>query len=1218
MIFITAAIAVVAILVCAFPIMGLKQGSLLYAMLGGLYNVFNSNLNFFSGSAISSVGLVPLVAFCIVNFVLAIMGSGILQFLLRIVAFYSAYLLCAFAQGGAQNFSIVSKLPSSYPIIAGVALLLSIILIAVIHRVKYGPREKQAKEKKGKRTKVTEQEAEEGMKTTETIQSKETPKADIKADTRVNSKKDGKTDAKAAKKEARAIEKAAKKEKKQNLKKMKDKKGQMSKQSSEDDDLTADQLADYSNYADEDAKSGETIEPSDTAKFNKTIDSQNTSETTNSANTAKTATQPSDYDKTHDKNHDTTQDKSQDKSKDKSQDNAQAQSADQADAAAPNQRDVASLKRALSSLTDVEVPEFQSFPNFSTTASISSVDRGIYDVAEREAQIKRAEQEKRKAEEEKKRIMEEERLRKIAEQEEAARREAEETRKRLQNMFKPRTLMRRLNEEAQAAKDFPTYGSEIPNIDFGLSGNINSGNINTGNINTGNINTGNVNAGNAGYQSSQQTASQTSQSQVQFQTPQDAQNQIQFQSQEENTRLENVSQRVEIPVSQQIPISQMTGPMPVQDYDLKVKTTSIFKQAAEEAERDEQIEARRRQAEYELKHLDEVHNLERQRQEAEEAARRAEEELAKAKAELQRQAEQAQALQAAQFALNQGTATTQTQAAPNQAPQNMQSESSAPFTTQTQAGAQGPAEASGQDEVDEDDGISDEDMAAGMDKATAKGPDVDYVSGVAGLKSSRNGNSYLIDKQKFNYQFPPESLLKHYPISAKIYEDLENDPEGQQIVDTFKQFRIPTTLVGVQHGPTFTLYELTLAKGIKVSSVTSYSDNIAMDLSVEDVRILAPIPGKSAIGVEVPNKKRDIIGFDAMMPALKAKYYKIPMVLGKTITGDSVVIDVAKTPHLLIAGTTGSGKSVCVNGLICSVLYTKTPKEVRMILVDPKMVELSLYNGIPHLLTPVITDAKKAIKAMNFVVEEMERRMALFSSIGAKKIEEYNEKIVEKGLLRVKLPYIMVIIDEFADLMLAVGKEMETSIKRITAVARFCGIHLILATQRPSSDVITGVIKSNIPTQIAFAVSNSINSKIIIDSPGAEKLLGRGDMLYNNPESRQPTRIQGAFIDPEIEDIVEFVKTQGEPDYIDESYFEDDDDEEEDPEQDEGPAEDLFSKAWKIVSDRGEASASYLQRRLNIGYNKAANLIEQLEEAGYIGPARGSKPREIIKLYGSE
>ena len=501
-----------------------------------------------------------------------------------------------------------------------------------------------------------------------------------------------------------------------------------------------------------------------------------------------------------------------------------------------------------------------------------------------------------------------------------------------------------------------------------------------------------------------------------------------------------------------------------------------------------------------------------------------------------------------------------------------------------------------------------------------KGPDIDYVSGIAGLKSSAAGDSYLIDKQKFVYKFPPETMLRHYPTSSTVYEDLDNDPEGMIIVDTLRQFKIGTSLIGVQHGPTFTLYELELQRGIRVNSVLNLADNIAMDLSVASVRILAPIPGKSAIGIEVPNKKRDTIGFDVMMPALKSKNYKIPMVLGRTITGENIVIDLAKTPHLLVAGTTGSGKSVCINGLICSVLFTKSPKEVRMLLVDPKMVELSVYNGIPHLLTPVITEPKKAIKAMNFIVEEMERRMALFSSVGARKIEDYNEKIVEKGLLRVKLPYIMVIVDEFADLMLSVGKELEASIKRITAVARFCGIHLVLATQRPSSDVITGTIKSNIPTQIAFAVSNALNSRIIIDTTGAEKLLGRGDMLYNSPEARVPERIQGAYIDSEIEEIVSFVKTQGQPDYIDDSYFEDDDDEDEDVDDSSASsgAEDLFMRAWKIVSDRGEASASYLQRRLNIGYNRAANLIEQMEDAGYIGPARGSKPREILRMYGSD
>ena len=704
--------------------------------------------------------------------------------------------------------------------------------------------------------------------------------------------------------------------------------------------------------------------------------------------------------------------------------------------------------------------------------------------------------------------------------------------------------MKKLNEDAEAEKSFPNYAASAPNVDL----------------------------------DSVETPHQ--------EEPQEERIPQSAPSYAPRPAVQQYGMSSDIPVSQQIPPSQMTGrfeyePEPEQEQEEPVASSSVFKQASEQAEADAQLVYRRRQAELERKHLEEMQELERKRQEAEEAARKAEQLLQQTKAEMQRQAELAKA--------------------------------------EEERKAEEARKAEAAKKAEEEDGISDADMAANDAKEKAKGPDIDYVSGVAGLKSSIAGNSYLLDKQKFKYEFPPDSILKHYPISAKVYEDIENDPDGRIIVETFRQFRIETSLVDIQHGPTFTLYELTLAKGIKVSAVLNLSENIAMELSVEDVRILAPIPGKPAIGVEVPNKKRDTIGFDVMMPALKAKYYKIPMVLGKTITGDSIVIDVAKTPHLLVAGTTGSGKSVCINGLICSVLYTKTPKDVRMILVDPKMVELSLYNGIPHLLTPVITDAKKALKAMNFVVEEMERRMSLFSSIGAKKIEEYNEKIVEKKLARVKLPYIMVIIDEFADLMLAVGKELETSIKRITAVARFCGIHLILATQRPSADVITGVIKSNIPTQIAFAVSNSMNSRIIIDQVGAEKLLGRGDMLYNNPESRQPVRIQGAFIDSEIEEIVSFVKTQGEPDYIDESYFEDDDeDEEETEEASDNGSEDMFSKAWKIVTDRGEASASYLQRKLGIGYNRAANLIEQMEDAGYVGPARGSKPREILKMYGSD
>ena len=1004
---ISAIILVAVALVCAFPLIGLQEGSFLYAVLNPAHEFLDRFVNFFASSGLSRFGLIPLVLLCVLNLVMALMGSGILQFLLRSVAFYSVYLLSAFIQGGGEAFPVLGMLPKLYPLISAAALILSIFLLVLILKVKHRAKKPQ----------------------------------------------------------------------------------------------TEDSAPVVRSY--DDAPAAQPESPSE-PQF-KVIDQKEEQE---------------------------------------------------AEEEAPVQRvklDPASYKKAVGSLTEVHIPEFQTFPNYDLTASVSSVDRGMFDVAEREARIRYEEQKKREAEIERQR-QEEERRRRIAEQEERERIEAEENRKRLQNMFKPRNLMRRLNEDAEAAKSFPTFSADFQNIDFGISEKKPEPEPVT-------------------FEPAPEPAAEPMRPVAPQFVPQDR--------------------------AQDIPVAQRMSPYAfasqTAEEEPAVQSSSVFKEATAQAELDAELVMRKRQAELERKHIEEMQQLEQQRREAEEAARKAEEQLAAARAEIQRQQEEAAAKAAAS--------------------------SVAAFRSAPAVKVQPEPEPEPEPEEEEEDGISDADMAANDAKEKSKGPDVDYVSGVAGLKSSLAGNSYLLDKQKFDYKFPPESILKHYPISAKIYEDPENDPDGQTIVETFRQFRIETSIIGVQHGPTFTLYELSLAKGIKVSSVLAYSENIAMELSVEDVRILAPIPGKPAIGVEVPNKKRDTIGFDVMMPALKAKFYKIPMVLGQTITGDSIVIDVAKTPHLLVAGTTGSGKSVCINGLICSVLYTKTPKDVRMILVDPKMVELSLYNGIPHLLTPVITDAKKALKAMNFVVEEMERRMALFSSIGAKKIEEYNEKIVEKSLARVKLPYIMVIIDEFADLMLAVGKELETSIKRITAVARFCGIHLILATQRPSADVITGIIKSNIPTQIAFAVSNSTNSRIIIDQVGAEKLLGRGDMLYNNPESRQPVRIQGAFIDSEIEEIVSFVKTQGEPDYIDESYFEDDDEDEEEEDEETsggGGSEDLFSRAWKIVTDRGEASASYLQRKLGIGYNRAANLIEQMEEAGYIGPARGSKPREILKFYGSE
>ena len=993
---ICAVVMIVALGVCVFPFLNLKEGSFFFSVLNPLRTFLDDYANVLAGSGLSTYGLIPLAALCVADFALALLGSGLLSFLLRFVAYYCIYIIAVIIRKGSPDvFRILSVLPQDTivaVVVASSCLAVSVVLLLVLMKVR-GKGLEDASVKK--------------------------PKAEESDDS-------------------------------------------VPEQGSEAEESRPFSLS----FKEEEIPDAEEPEASE---YN---------------------------------------------------------------------RDPVQYRKSIDSLLDVKIPEFSTYPNYSLTASVSSVDRGNFNVAELEAKI-RAEEQKKLEEELQRKKLEEERKKQEQEEQERLKRQAEENKKRIENLFKPRNLIKKLNEDAEAERSFPSF--DVPDEEPEVTEHQ--------------------------EESPEEKRVETAPSY----SPRPA------------AQFGMSSDYSDIPVSQQIPPAQVTNPFdsdPEPYEEPQPVATSVFKQASEQAEQDAQLAYRRRQAELERKHLEEMQELDRRRQEAEEAARKAEEMLEQTKAEMQRQAEIAKA-------------EAERRAAEEKAKEKAKEE--------------------------EEEGISDEDLAANDAKTKDNGPDIDYVSGVAGLKSATNGKSYLLDKNKYKYEFPPESLLKHYPVSTKIYDNPENDPDGQTIVETFRQFRIETSLVNVQHGPTFTLYELTLAKGIKVTSVLAYSENIAMELSVEAVRILAPIPGKALIGVEVPNKQRDAIGFDVMMPALKAKYYKVPMVLGKNITGDSIVIDVAKTPHLLVAGTTGSGKSVCINGLICSVLFTKTPREVRMILVDPKMVELSIYNGIPHLLTPVITEPKRALKAMNFVVDEMDRRMKLFSSIKAKKIEDYNEKIVEQKLAREKLPYIMVVVDEFADLMLSVGKELETSIKRITALARFCGIHLILATQRPSADVITGIIKSNIPTQIAFAVSNFTNSKIIIDQSGAEKLLGRGDMLYNNPESRQPMRIQGAFIDTEIEEIVSFVKTQGEPDYIDESYFEDDDeDEEETEEASDNGSEDLFSRAWKIVTDRGEASASFLQRKLNIGYNRAANLIEQMEEAGYVGPARGSKPREILRMYGSD
>lgn len=503
---------------------------------------------------------------------------------------------------------------------------------------------------------------------------------------------------------------------------------------------------------------------------------------------------------------------------------------------------------------------------------------------------------------------------------------------------------------------------------------------------------------------------------------------------------------------------------------------------------------------------------------------------------------------------------------------------------------------------------------------------VDFTAGIGGLVSNNGGYNSIMQRGRRNYTPPPVSLMKDYPGISNEIDELTR-ALGEAIVETYAQQRTMVQLTHIIKGPTVTMYELTLEPGTLISRITSRENELSYALGGKHVRILAPVPGKQAVGIEVPNSKTSIVGFKDMIYSLRAneKYLslRVPMILGKTITGEPIVIDVAKMPHMIIAGTTGSGKSVCINAFINTLIYQKAPSEVRLILIDPKVVELTLYNGIPHLLTPVITDAKKVVKVLNFLVEEMERRYSMLANLGVRNIEGYNQKLRDEHIAAEKMPYIVLIMDEFADMMSVVGKDIEIQIARLAAKARAAGIHLILATQRPSSDVITGTIKSNLPARIAFAVSSGTNSRVILDEGGAENLLGKGDMLLMDPSSMGLQRIQGAYLsDSEVEAIVSFAKEHGgEPDYLDDVIFEDHDDRSssddgfgDGPIGDEDSDEQLFEQAKAIVYEKKSASASYLQRRMKIGYNRAARLIEMMEEKGIVGPANGSKPREILKF----
>ena len=479
-------------------------------------------------------------------------------------------------------------------------------------------------------------------------------------------------------------------------------------------------------------------------------------------------------------------------------------------------------------------------------------------------------------------------------------------------------------------------------------------------------------------------------------------------------------------------------------------------------------------------------------------------------------------------------------------------------------------------------------------------------------------NPYTPDSVKKNYNIPIDGVLASYENNPYWIIDEETKQASIVLKETLSEFKIEAEVTGIRKGPVVTMFEILPAPGVKLNKIVALQDNIALRLAAQSVRIVAPIPGKHAVGIEVPNKERAVVSFRELIEKDLPQFekMKIPVVLGKDISGDAQLLDLATTPHLLIAGSTGSGKSVCVNSMILSILYKRSPKDVKMILIDPKIVELKLYNDIPHLLTPVITEPKKAFQALQYCLCEMERRYAMLDHMGVRDISTYNKRIKERHIAQEKMPYIVVVIDEFADLMATTGKELETTVARLAAMSRAVGIHLVLATQRPSIDVITGLIKANIPTRIAFMVASKTDSRIIIDQVGSEKLLGKGDMLYASAIDPFPVRIQGTFVtEDEVEKVVECVKSYGEPEYIDEEIFVEDDEETgAEPGLFTEGSDPLYDRALEIVVQAGKASASYIQRRLKIGYNRAARLVEEMEARGIVGPANGSKPREIIHI----
>ncbi len=466
---------------------------------------------------------------------------------------------------------------------------------------------------------------------------------------------------------------------------------------------------------------------------------------------------------------------------------------------------------------------------------------------------------------------------------------------------------------------------------------------------------------------------------------------------------------------------------------------------------------------------------------------------------------------------------------------------------------------------------------------------------------------------KTDYKFPPISILGKDPKAGTTQSKAQMLATAQKLEDTLKSFGVDAKVMQINQGPTVTRYEVSPSHGVKVSKIVNLADDIALNLAASGIRIEAPIPGKAAVGIEVPNREQQSVYLRTVLESEQFKKFpsKLAFALGQDIAGNAVVTDIAKMPHLLIAGATGSGKSVCINTLITSIIYKAKPDEVKLILVDPKVVELSVYNGIPHLMIPVVTDPKKAAGALNWAVREMLARYNSFAEHSVRDIKGFNAMKAEKGESDF-MPQIVIIIDELADLMMASPKEVEDSICRLAQMARAAGIHLIIATQRPSVDVITGVIKANIPSRLAFAVSSGIDSRTILDMNGAEKLLGKGDMLFYPTGMSKPVRIQGAFVtDKEVENIVDFLKKESSGTDYNETVME----EISSAVKTGGGAgehDEYFDNAAELVVNKEKASVSMLQRQFRIGYNRAARLMEELEDAGIVGPEDGSKPRKVL------